>query len=212
MSKKPKRSAPLPDMTAMVDVAFLLLTFFILTTTSFRQEAPLEVEMPSSVSQTPLPEKGLFTVSVGDSGQVFIGFSDIKTREDALKLAATEKNWTISEEGLQYFSGAAEFGVPMEQIPAWLNLTNEERKNFKQPGMSAVFKDSVAKTGNDLREWVRYARLADNNMRFAIKGDVDAKYFNFKDIVSTMQDWQLNQFALITDLEKGGEEAEPKKK
>lgn len=210
MSKKPKRGSPAPDMTAMVDVAFLLLTFFILTTTNFRAEAPLEVEMPSSVSQTPVPERGLCTVSVGDSGQVFIGFTDINVRVEALRRAASEKNWQISEEGMQYFSNATDFGVPMDKIPAWLNLTQEERKKYKQPGMSAIFTDSVAKTGNDLREWVRYARLVNSDMRFAIKGDVDAEYGKFKDIVSTMQDWQLNQFALITDLEKGSEE-QPKK-
>ena len=54
MSKK----ATSIDMTAMCDVAFLLLTFFILTATAKAPEA-LPVDMPSSVVQTKLPETGL---------------------------------------------------------------------------------------------------------------------------------------------------------
>lgn len=207
MSKKPKRGAPAIDMTAMVDVAFLLLTFFILTTTSFREEAPLEVEMASSVSQTEVPPHDLATVSIGDSGQVFLGFVDISARQEVLRRAIEKFQWkNIPESGMQYFTGVQDFGVPISQIPRWLAMTGEERKAFKQPGMSAVFADSVKKEGNDLREWIYLARMSNPRMRFAIKGDVDAHYEEFQDVIATLQDWDINQFALITDLEKGEEE------
>jgi biopolymer transport protein ExbD len=39
-------------------------------------------------------------------------------------------------------------------------------------------------------------------MRFAIKGDVDAEYIKFKNVISTLQDWEVNQYALITKMEK----------
>lgn len=210
MSKKPKRSAPLPDMTAMVDVAFLLLTFFILTTTRFREESPMEVDMASSVSQTKPETTQLATISLGDSGQIVIGFTDIDTRIKALKKGAEKFGWKLTEESIQKFSNVAEFGVPISQMQRWLDMPEAERKQYKQPGMSAVYKDSVAKTGNDLREWIYLGRMSDPDMHFAIKGDVDAKYVQFKDVISTLQDWQVNQYALVTKMEKGAAEAEEK--
>ena len=73
MSKKPKRGAPAIDMTAMVDVAFLLLTFFILTTTNFREDANLEVDLPSSTSTKELPtDQGNMIIFLADTGNVYI--------------------------------------------------------------------------------------------------------------------------------------------
>jgi biopolymer transport protein ExbD len=56
-------------MTAMCDVAFLLLTFFVMTSTAKIPEA-LPVDTPSSTVQTKLPESDLATLSVG-KGMVF---------------------------------------------------------------------------------------------------------------------------------------------
>jgi biopolymer transport protein ExbD len=51
-------------MTAMCDVAFLLLTFFILTATA-KHLKPLPVDTPSSTVQTKLPDSDLATIVVG---------------------------------------------------------------------------------------------------------------------------------------------------
>ena len=47
---KPVRHTPLVDMTAMTDVAFLLLTFFMLTAKMKPQE-PVVIDTPSSISE-----------------------------------------------------------------------------------------------------------------------------------------------------------------
>ena len=52
------------DMTAMCDVAFLLLTFFILTT-KFKPNEPVQVEIPGSTAQIPIPDKDILMISVG---------------------------------------------------------------------------------------------------------------------------------------------------
>jgi len=59
-------------MTAMVDVAFLLLTFFMLTT-QFKAPAPVEVVLPSSHTEIKLPGSNIMTVHVGEQGQLFVG-------------------------------------------------------------------------------------------------------------------------------------------
>ena len=84
MSKK----ATSIDMTAMCDVAFLLLTFFILTATA-KQPEPLPVQTPASTVQTKLPETGLVTITVGNSNgeeKVFFGMKDRDIREKTLEL------------------------------------------------------------------------------------------------------------------------------
>ncbi|MBC7655435.1 MAG: biopolymer transporter ExbD, partial [Oligoflexus sp.] len=69
MAGKSSKKAASIDMTAMCDVAFLLLTFFILTATAKIPEA-LPVDTPSSTVQTKLPETDLATLTIG-KGKVF---------------------------------------------------------------------------------------------------------------------------------------------
>ena len=71
------------DMTAMCDVAFLLLSFFIMTATSKVPE-PKPVDTPASTIKAKLPERNLLTITVGDSA-VYIGMSDRETRIAALE-------------------------------------------------------------------------------------------------------------------------------
>ena len=61
------------DMTPMVDVAFLLLTFFMLTT-QFRPPEEVDISLPLSHSEAKLPESNTMTVNISDSGKVYLGF------------------------------------------------------------------------------------------------------------------------------------------
>jgi biopolymer transport protein ExbD len=72
MIKKMKRRGPVLAMTAMVDVAFLLLTFFMLTT-QFKQPDPIPIVLPSSNTQVKLPASNILMVTVSEQGQIFIG-------------------------------------------------------------------------------------------------------------------------------------------
>lgn len=59
------------DMTAMVDVAFLLLTFFMLTTT-FRPPEEVSVDVPISHSQLKLPTANVITLTVTKTGSLWM--------------------------------------------------------------------------------------------------------------------------------------------
>jgi len=69
MAHKPKRVGYALDMTPLVDVAFLLLTFFMLTAkfkSEAESEAKLEVKRPvATADTTKLPEKNMAVVKVG---------------------------------------------------------------------------------------------------------------------------------------------------
>lgn len=203
-AKKPKKHPPSIDMTAMVDVAFLLLTFFILTTTRFREDSKVEVDMPGSVSDLQVPDKALCVISLDPEGRVFVGYSDPLTREEVLRRYLSEKEVTISKEGANYFTTLQEFGVPHNEVKQWLDSGGDELKAFAHKGISAMVTDSATMTGNDLKDWIRWGRLADQRMRFAIKGDQDAGYEAVSHVISSLQEWDVNQFSLITSLEEGG--------
>src|SRR6185312_7813740 len=79
------------DMTAMCDMAFLLLTFFMLTT-KFKAQEPVAVDMPSSISEIKLPEKDMLTISVDKKGGVFFGVDDQNTRKLLLEKISQKYN------------------------------------------------------------------------------------------------------------------------
>ena len=69
---KPHRQGVRIDMTPLVDVAFLLLTFFMLTT-QFKPEEAVTIVLPGSTSEFKLPESDVMTVSIADDGRLFLG-------------------------------------------------------------------------------------------------------------------------------------------
>ena len=76
---KPKRHGVLIDMTPLVDVAFILLTFFMLTT-QFKPPEEVQIELPSSNSQFKLPESDVMTITLAKDGRIFLGLDSQKLR------------------------------------------------------------------------------------------------------------------------------------
>lgn len=77
---KTKRVGFKLDMTPMVDVGFLLLTFFMLTT-QFKPSDVAEIILPSSHSAFKLPDADVMTVTVDKDGSVYLGFDAQPIRE-----------------------------------------------------------------------------------------------------------------------------------
>ncbi|MDZ7291472.1 MAG: biopolymer transporter ExbD [candidate division KSB1 bacterium] len=67
------------DMTPMVDVAFLLLTFFMLTT-QFKPPEDVTVELPSSHSDFKLPESDVMTITLNKEGKIYLGVDSQQLR------------------------------------------------------------------------------------------------------------------------------------
>jgi biopolymer transport protein ExbD len=59
------------DMTPMVDVAFLLLIFFM-TTTQFKPPEKVGVELPGSKSEIHVPETKTIILTVNKEGEIYI--------------------------------------------------------------------------------------------------------------------------------------------
>ena len=191
--KVPRKSISL-DMTAMCDMAFLLLTFFMLTT-KFKAQEPIAIDMPSSVSEIKLPDKDMLTISVDKKGGVFFGVDDQNTRRLLLEKMAQKYNISFTPSEIQEFSLIPTFGASVSALKGILNLSNTDRNKLIQPGIPV---DSVH---NELKDWVQLARLSNPKLRIAVKGDREVNYTVVKDVIATLQEQNINKFNLITSLE-----------
>ncbi|MCA8832183.1 ExbD/TolR family protein [Hymenobacter pini] len=198
---KPHRTSPSLDMTPMVDLAFLLVTFFMLTT-KFAPEEAVVVDTPSSTSEIRLPESHVITIAVDDQKRVFFGVDDDAIKSDLLTQVGAKYGVSFTPSQIQAFKGvASSFGTPIEKMPALLSLDSEQRKNVKQEGVPA---DSV---NNQLMEWVQTAQRLSVKSAYgkpafvAIKGDSKTDVPTVRKVIQLMQEKNINKFELITDLE-----------
>lgn len=197
MAIKMKKKSTSTDMTAMCDVAFLLLTFFILTATAKVPEA-MPVDTPASTVQTKLPEKDLATLTVG-GGKVFFDVKGKDVRIRTLELMGQKYGVKFSEEEQTKFAVMESFGVPVQNLKQILDMKPADRKNVQQPGIP---KDSL---DNQLAEWVQNARIAnielyDKELEIAIKGDAKEEYPVIRKVMDILQDQKINSFSLVTGL------------
>lgn len=201
MAVKVQKKASAVDMTAMCDVAFLLLTFFILTATA-RQPEPLAVDTPTSTVQTKLPESGLATLTVGN-GKVFFGMTDREVRKRTLELMGQEYGVSFTDEEKARFALIDGFGVPIGNLKQIIAMNSGDRnKEGLQPGIPM---DTVSLDKGELARWIFNARTAyadqtNNPLKFAIKGDAKLEYPQVKKVMDILQEQGVNSFNLVTGL------------
>lgn len=193
---KVHRSQPALDMTPMVDLAFLLVTFFMLTT-KFAPKEPLAVDMPSSVSEIKIPDTDILTISISKEGIIFFNMDGKYNREALLKKMGEQYSLSFTPEEIQRFGMMSSLGVPMGNLKTLLSLDAEQQKKVHQPGIPA------SESNNELADWIMYARITNPRLRIAIKGDRDVHYPVVKQVMETLIDRKVNRFNLITNMEKG---------
>ena len=191
---KVHRTSPSLDMTPMVDLAFLLVTFFMLTATP-SQEETLIVDTPSSISEIKLPETNVITISIGKDNRVFYGVDGQFTKQRLLDKMSAKYGVEFTEKEKKTFELMTSFGMPMAGLKSFLAMSPEERKNITQPGIPF---DS---TKNELGDWVLQTRLSNPEVVVAIKGDASTDVPTVQRVIEVLQEKKVNRFNLITDLE-----------
>ncbi|RRQ46767.1 ExbD/TolR family protein [Chryseobacterium sp. SC28] len=193
---KPKRHGVALDMTAMCDVTFLLLTFFI-TTTQFKKPDVAQIKPPSSISEKLLPDASLMTVSVTSDGVFY--FQPVENGSERMQLldkmgAKYKMSFTNPEKVA--FAKIEAVVVPMGQLKSFLNLPEQQRKAYKSK--EGVPMDS---TNKQLIDWVQQSLAVNPNYKLAIKGDVTTKYPKVKTLFEGLRDIDFLKFWLITSQE-----------
>ncbi|MBC8046150.1 MAG: biopolymer transporter ExbD [Fimbriimonadaceae bacterium] len=209
--KLPRKSTAI-DMTAMTDVSFLLLTFFILTA-KFRPHQPVIIDTPTSRSELILPDP-LMTISVDKEGKVFYSLSSLELKSTSLNNMIEKygdkypvlKN--LSEQQKTEFANIEMMGFDVQQLPDILTKGNDYIQSLTGEQMPGIPIDS---SNNQLQDWIMAGRYANPNMRVAIKGDSKSNIKTIQEVIKTLtnETVNVNTFNLITSLEGSGEAVKP---
>lgn len=191
---KVHRTNPSLDMTPMVDLGFLLVTFFMLTATAMPDE-PVSVDTPSSRSEIKLPETNILLLTISKDGKVFFSMDGKYHRQELLKKMGEHYQIAFSEDEAARFGVLSSFGLPIGQLKEYIDLTPDERKNVEQPGIPV---DSL---NNQLKDWIIFSRMTNPQLRIAIKGDQDANYPVIEKLMGILTDNNIMRFNLITNAE-----------
>ena len=197
--KLPTKS-PHIDMTPMVDLFSVVLTFLMLTAT-MRQQEPAPVDTPFSISEKPTPDHNMLTLILSKDDRVFLNFDNgidtlLQYRPKVLALLGTRYNIEFTKEELREFEKyPSSMGVPILKMKEFLAAKDAKDKMVFQTGIPT---DS---TDNQLALWVLFTRQVNPNVQACIKGDSKTAYPIVKKVLSIMQDYKVNKFNLITSLE-----------
>ena len=202
---KMKKSIPRIDMTPMVDMFSLLLTFFILTA-QFRPQESVTVDTPSSISETPAPEGYQISLTIdGDSKVYFnvVGGMDTSEhiRAKVLQEIANFYSLEFTQDETDKFEAlsASSLSLPVQNLKAWINAENMADRDQYNTGMP------MDSTDNQLNMWIRSSRQVKQDLSVIIKGDADADYKVVRRVIDVLQDNNVNRFDLVTNLEAVGE-------
>lgn len=192
-AKLPRKSTSI-DMTAMCDVAFLLLSFFILTT-KFKPAEAIAVTIPKSVAAKVAPTKDIVEIIIDKDGKVFLTLDDESIKENIVNTLNNTKNLGLD---VRAFKTAQFFGASFSNLAAYLKLPEDQRKGNLLPGIPV--KDS---TNNELIQWMTLVRdsYTGKKPNFLVKGDNVAKYPAFKAVITAFKKNDILKFQMVTSPE-----------
>lgn len=187
-------------MTAMCDVAFLLLSFFILTT-SFKPDEALEVTNPKSVQTKLVESKDAVTITMDKEGKVYFSLGDDNRdeKQKVIDIIDQQKKLGLTPQEKNGFLRSGSFvGVPFSQLKQYLAVPADQIKSVKQGGIPVT--DTL---NNEMILWVQAAKSAfeGKKMALVVKGDQNAMYPSFKGVIDAFKKNDEFKFQTVTDPE-----------
>ncbi|WP_068595342.1 ExbD/TolR family protein [Vaginella massiliensis] len=195
---RPKRQSPNMDLTAMSDMAWLLLTFFILTS-NFREPEIVEVVTPSSVSTLKMADDNMMRISITKEGKFLFSLEE-KDRIPTLEKMGEKYGVRFTDGEKKAFRETAEFGTSMQGMRQFLNLTAADREKYLQSSQAGIPLDTIG-PNREIVDWVFAAKDVNEYVNLAIKGDQKVSYPQFRLLMQELQNKNMNKFQLITSAE-----------
>ena len=128
--KLPRKSTD-TDMTPFVDIAFLILSFFIMAT-KFKPPEPVEITTPGSVLSQKLPESNAVMIVVDSANRVFFS---VLSDKDPSKFDAiiqdinSSQNLNLSTTEMANYRQTFAVGVPFGNLKELLAMAPKEQQS-----------------------------------------------------------------------------------
>ncbi|MCX6316573.1 MAG: biopolymer transporter ExbD [Bacteroidetes bacterium] len=197
--KIPKKSTD-TDMTPFVDIAFLILSFFIMAT-KFKPPEPVEIKTPGSVLSQKLPENNAVLITIDSADKVYFTVLSEKDFSKFDKIIAginTSQNLGLSAAEMKNYRQTYMVGVPFAGLKQLLGTDSKAQASLKQPGIPV--KDTL---NNQLVWWIREAKnaFAGEKLNYLIKGDGKSKYPAFEAVIAALKKNDELKYNLVTALD-----------
>lgn len=238
---KQNKKSTFIDMTAMSDVTVLLLTFFMLTSTFLAKE-PFQPQTPPSVSTEEMPMNNVVQVLVNPKGKVWITMNNDTTQEasnESMRIellenmteeykAQTGKEVKFTPTQKKAFSKLGAFGVPFQQLPAFLDakpedqdawISGKEEAKGKISGipveiLTETRKETIRNSQNkkgctEYQMWINaIVKTSNETLKeqikkgtgFSLKADQNTPFSVIHMVMDNMQTIGRNKFTLVTAL------------
>ena len=199
-AKIPRRSTD-TDMTPFVDIAFLILSFFIMAT-KFKPPEPVEIKTPGSVLSQKLPENNAVMISIDSANRVYftvLSDKDPSKYDAIIRGLNTSRNLGLSEAQMANFRKTYLVGVPFTGLKQLLDTDFKDQPKLNQPGIPVV--DTL---DNQLVWWIKEAKaaFAGEKLNYLIKGDGLSKYPTFNAVVQALKKNEEFKYNLVTQLDQ----------
>jgi biopolymer transport protein ExbD len=204
--KIPRKSTD-TDMTPFVDVAFLILSFFIMAT-KFKPQEPVEIKTPGSVLTQELPASNAVMVSFDSANRVFftvLSEKDPTVIDGVIQNLNSSRSLNLTNQEMANFKTIYGIGVPFSGLKSILGMTQDEIKKVNQPGIPVS--DSA---NNELVWWIAASKqaFAGKQLKFLIKGDAQSLYPTFAAVIDALkrnEEFKYNLVTALEDIPKGSE-------
>ena len=174
------------DMTPLVDVIMLLLTFFMLTATFKAAESEIvEVTLPKSVNtdSTRLPDQDIMTLTLTPKGDIWLDVDSYEVRKEV-------------------FGDAFGIGLfhPDSTSKSEFEETGKVGDQMLKRTVIKLDKAGFEKVMNDLRLQLKNNSDNTRDYKIVVKGDKDTNYGLVEDLMTSLKDSRNTRIALVTDL------------
>jgi len=185
------------DMTAMCDVAFLLLSFFILAT-QFKPQEAVNVITPNSVSSDAAPKKDVVMLSITPDGKVFMMMDNTDKKITVLDELNDRRKLGWSADDVKRIAALPFFGTSASNLKAALQLPADKYNGQTLPGLPA--QDTA---NSELKDWMYAVNTAHQGgkINLLLKGDMNSKYPAFKHVIDAFKANDLLKFKMVTNPE-----------
>lgn len=212
---KVPKSSPSIDMTPMVDLAFLLVTFFMLTAQT-REPELVQIDTPFSIEDKELPLNYII-ISIDKNGRKFITIKNQKLKEAVMKEMIKKYKTNIGKKEFDEFLKIPSVGCEFKNIQGFLASKEKEREKYIGIGIPT---DSIK--GNELKDWINFSNIhglevgnelyndamtkkpdvevGEFKPKFILKADNNAVYYHAKDVIETFRDLEITNLNFVTSL------------